>query len=185
MSHDNNHELTRIALREEVERSLESVLPRDLPDKKRREAATKVEQILERYSSPYPDPNFLTRIEELAPGAAGEIITATLKDLEHRRAMDICEVEARDNEISLVRELARGEMNSVQQGRWLGFAAYLACLLFSGTMYVLGSERLAIAGFGAAALGIIVQLIKGGSSGISISATQAPEAVDRESKKKS
>jgi Predicted membrane protein (DUF2335) len=85
MSHENKHELTRISLREEVERSLESVLPGNLPDKKKREAATKVEQILERYSSPYPDPATLSRLETLAPGCAGQIIAATIKDLEHRR----------------------------------------------------------------------------------------------------
>lgn len=185
MSHENNHELTRIALREEVERSLESVLPANLPDKKRREAATKVEQILERYSSPYPDPATLGRLESLAPGSASEIIAATIRDLEHRRQMDAQQLDLRKEEIALVRGLAAGEVGSIRQGRWLGFFAYLACLGFSGSMYVLGSEPLAFAGFGAAALGIIAQLIRGGGSGISISATQEPEPEDKEPKKKS
>jgi Predicted membrane protein (DUF2335) len=183
MSHENNHELTRIALREEVERSLESVLPANVPDKKKREAATKVEQILERYSSPYPDPATLARLESLAPGSAGQIIAATIQDLEHRRTMDARNLDVREREIGLVKELAGGEIGSVRQGRWLGFFAYIGCLAFSGSMHVLGSETLALAGFGTAALGIIAQLIRGGGSGISVSAADAPD--EKEPKKKS
>lgn len=175
MSHENNHELTRVALREEVERSLESVLPSNVPAKQKREAVTRVEQIFERYSSPYPDANFLARIEELSPGSAKLIISATIEDLAHRRAMDIRQADQRDSEMKLVKGIADGELNSVRQGRWLGFYAYLACLIFSGAMFLAGSEKLAFAGFGAAALGIIAQLIRGGSSGISITATQAPD----------
>jgi uncharacterized membrane protein len=170
MSHENNHELTRISLREQVERSLESVLPANVPAKQKREAVTRVEQILERYSSPYPDPNFLAKIEELAPGSAEKILSATLQDLEHRRAMDLRQADLKEQEISFIKEIAGAEVGSVKQGRWLGFFAYIACLVFSGAMFYAGSEKLAFAGFGAAALGIIAQLIRGGGSGISITA---------------
>lgn len=168
MSHENNHEMTRIALREEVERSLESVLP-TVPEKKKREAATRVEQLFERYSSPYPDPQTLARIEELAPGSTEKIIAATLQDLEHRRTMDLREADQKEREMNFVKEIATVEVNSVRQGRWLGFFAYIACLTFAVVMYRSGSENLAYAAFGTAAIGIIAQLIRGGSSGISIS----------------
>jgi uncharacterized membrane protein len=171
MSHENNHELTRISLREEVERSLEGVLPGNFPAKQKREAVARVEQILERYSSPYPDPNFLAKIEELAPGSAERIVAATLEDLQHRRTMDLRQADLKSEEINFVKEIAGAEVGSVRQGRWLGFFAYLACLIFSGAMFYAGSEKLAIAGFGAAAIGIVAQLIKGGSSGISITAS--------------
>lgn len=182
MTHENNHEVTRVSFREEVERSLESTLPSTVPAKQKREAATRVEQILERYSSPYPDPQFLARIEQLAPGSAKDIVAATLKDLEHRRSIDTKKLELKSEEIGLIKGITSGEMASVRQGRFIGLAAYLACLLFSGTMFVLGSQTLALAGFGAAALGIITQLIRGGgSSGVMISA--GPD--EEESKKPS
>jgi hypothetical protein len=99
--------------------------------------------------------------------------------------LDKLELDVRQREIGLVQGLASGEVGSVRQGRWLGFFAYIACLIFSGTMFVLGSETLALAGFGAAALGIIVQLIKGGGSGISISAVETPPSDGEGTKKKS
>ncbi|MDR3483700.1 MAG: hypothetical protein P4M05_02170 [Bradyrhizobium sp.] len=178
MSHDNNHEITRISFREEVERSLESVLPANVPAKQKREAVTRVEQILERYNSPYPDPNFLAKIEELAPGSAEKIVAATLEDLQHRRAMDLRQADIREREINFVKDIANSEVGSVKQGRWLGFLAYVGCLIFSGTMYYAGSEKLAFAGFGAAAIGIVAQLIRGGSSGISITAGKSGDDDD-------
>ncbi len=48
-------------------------------------------------------------------------------------------------------------------------------LIFSGAMFFVGSARLAFAGFGAAALGIIAQIIRGGSSGVTISSSASIE----------
>jgi uncharacterized membrane protein len=183
MSHENNHELTRIALREEVERSLESVLPSTVPARKKQEAATRVEQLFERYSSPYPDPNFLARIEELAPGSTKQIIAATLEDLTHRRTMDMREADQKEREMNFVKDIASTEVGSVRQGRWLGFFAYIACLVFSGTMYSAGSEKLAYAAFGVAALGVISQLIRGGQSGLSITASATEEDDEKDGEK--
>lgn len=142
------------------------------------EAVARVEQILERYSSPYPDPIFLAKIEELAPGSAERIVTATLEDLQHRRVMDLRQADIKSQELTFVKDIAGAEVSSVKQGRWLGFFAYLACLGFSGAMYYAGSEKLAFAGFGAAAIGIVAQLIRGGSSGISITAATPPNDDD-------
>ncbi len=173
--HQNNHELTRVSLREEVERTLEGVLPASVPLRQKREVFTKVEQIVERYSGPYPDPDFLRQLNEIAPGSAQEIIKATIEDLAHRREMDRRQLDVKQEELDLVRTIAANEVGSVKHGRTIGLIAYLACLTFSATSFALGSQTLALAGFGAAALGIIAQLIRGGSGGVTISTEVKPE----------
>lgn len=156
---DHSHEsVVTVAVRQEVERAIAASVPVD----KRQELVQRVEQIVDRYSSPYPDAAYLEKIERLAPGATRDIINASVEDLKHRRRMDERQADLHASEIELVHDLAAAETSSVGQGRWIGFSAYIACLLFSGTMYALGSEKLAFAGFGTAALGIIVQLIRGG-----------------------
>jgi Predicted membrane protein (DUF2335) len=160
-THKNNHELTRtVAVREEVGRAI----GQSVPAKQRNEVVQKVEEIIERYSSPYPDPNFLERIEKLSPGAAKQIIDCTVAELEHRQSMDLKQLDIHSKEIDLVSVIAKAETQSSNQGRTLGFLAYIACLVFSASTYFMGSEKLALAGFGAAAAGIIVQLIRGSSS---------------------
>jgi hypothetical protein len=171
---DHSHELTAtVALRKEVGEALGTALPA----KQKQEVVQRVEQIVERYSSPYPDPNYLAQIEQLAPGATRDIINASIEDLQHRRKMDERQLDLHEREMNLVQGIADAETRSVRQGRWIGFCAYLACLAFSGGMYVLGSEMLAIAGFSTAATGIIIQLIRGStSSSVTVSAEKnSPE----------
>lgn len=172
-TNDHSHELTTtVAVREEVDRALGP----NFPGKQRQEVVQKVEQIIERYSSPYPDPQYLGQIEKLCPGATKDIIAASIEDLQHRHKIEAGAQEVKREEISLIKGIAQAEVGSVKQGRWLGFAAYIACLIFSGVMFYLGSEHLALAGFGAAALGIIAQLIRGGgSSSFQMTAEQQAE----------
>lgn len=176
-NHKNNHsheQVTTVAVRAEVDKALSQS---SLPANKRREVAEKVEQIVERYSSPYPDPKYLEQIEKLAPGATADIIACAVADIRHRQKMDEASLASKQDEIGLVRYIASIEVASTRQGRTLGFLAYIACLVFSGAMYSLGSEALALAGFGAAALGIIAQIIRGGAgSSITVNAEVEEEA---------
>lgn len=78
--------------------------------------------------------------------------------------------DQKERDTNLLKEIENIEVRSVREGRWLGFLAYISCLFFSGYMYLAGSEHLAYVAFSAAAVavGIIVQLIRGGKSGVSI-----------------
>lgn len=161
-NHKNDHsheQITTVAVRAEIDKALSES---SLPANKRKEVVAKVEQIVERYSSPYPDPRYLEQIEKLSPGATKEIIDCAVSDIRHRQKIDETNALIKKDEIALVRHIASIEISSNRQGRILGFLAYISCLIFSGTMYYLGSIELALAGFGAAALGIISQIIRGG-----------------------
>lgn len=173
---DHSHELTAtVAIREEVDRALGT----SVSAKQKQEVVQRVEQIVERYSSPYPDADYLAKIEQLAPGATRDILTASMDDLQHRRKMDERQLELRENELKLVEKIADSEARSVGQGRWIGFSAYIACLVFSAGIYALGSEKLALAGFGAAVIGIIGQLIRGStSSAVTVSAEKVSSEQD-------
>ena len=171
---DHNHEMTTtVAVRAEVDRALASAVPQG---RQRKEVVERVEQIIERYSSPYPDPKYLEQIEKLAPGATKEIIVCTIEELRHRQKMESEANELKREEIALVKDIAKGERDSTTQGRWIGFAAYLVCFAFSAAIYALGSETLASLSFGAAVLGIIGQLIRGGSRSVVLKTEEVDEA---------
>jgi hypothetical protein len=172
MSHHNNHERTTVAIREELEKAIGS----SVPGNRREEVFAKIERVVDRYSSPYPDPSFLQQIEALAPGSAAEIVRASIQDLDHRRSVENRQLDLKSQELSLVKGIADGEFKSTGQGRLYGFLAYLGCLSFSAGTYYLGSEALALAGFGAAALGIVSQLIRGQtSSAVTVTAERVSE----------
>src|SRR4051794_20564119 len=100
-NHKNDHsrELIRtVAVRAEVDRALSQA---SLPANKRREVAEKVEQIVDRYSSPYPDPKFLEQVESLASGSAREIITCAINEVSHRQRMDEEAIAVKKEEIAL------------------------------------------------------------------------------------
>lgn len=165
---ENNHELTRVALREEVEKTLSDVLPTSLPAEKKQTAVSRVEQIIERYSSPYPDPVFLAHINDIVPGSAREILDASLEHLRHQQSIEKGQQAIQNRQIDLVKDLTEGELLSTRQGRTLGFLAYLSCLVFAAGAAYFGYEWLAGLSFTVAALGVIIQIIRGGKSAVSV-----------------
>ena len=160
--HPNNHnrERTQTVLREEVEKALGN----NVPAKRVQDVVTRVGQIVDKYSSPYPDSEWLTQVEILAPGCTRDIVAASIDDLRSRRELEEKALALKDKELGLIQSIADGERSSTSQGRYVGFSAYLVAYIFSGIMYYIGAHELAYLGFGAGSLGIIAQLIKGGAT---------------------
>ncbi|WP_131196372.1 hypothetical protein [Lichenihabitans psoromatis] len=168
--HPNNHSRERthtVAIRDAVERALGSSVSED----QMQDVATRVGQIVDKYSSPYPDSEWLGAVERLSPGLTKSIVEASIEDLKHRRHLEEQSLKIKAQEISLVAGIARGERESTSQGRMIGFLAYIAAYAFSALAYYLGAKELSYLFFGAGSLGIVTQLIRGGRSESSVMVT--------------
>jgi len=162
----NNHHSERtttvaVSVREEVSRAIGSTLP----DKQKNEVIARVSQIAERYSSPYPDSDYLAEIEKLSPGATKDIIAASIVHMANCHENDMKELSVKEKEIDLVDRLTKRDLESVKHGRVLGTLCFIILLLFSGFMHWIGAQTLSYVAFGASVLGIISQII-GGKSGL-------------------
>jgi hypothetical protein len=158
--HDNDHELTRISVREEVERALEELVP----GKQRQEVAARVEQIFERRTGPLPDLGHITGLDQLVPGCGREIVSAALREMEHRREVQKRELDLHQAELDLMKSITSGEFRSVREGRLLGSITYGACFAFSFVAMYMHANQVALAAIGTAAVGVVVQIVRGGWS---------------------
>ncbi|MGU3387741.1 hypothetical protein ACLBYG_24760 [Methylobacterium sp. D53M] len=146
-------------VREEMERALSGT---SLPVQKKQEVLTRVGAVVERYISPYPHPDVLRQIENLAPGSTALIVQTAADTIKHNNDIENREIDLKEKELALIDTLAREDFNSVRQGRRYGLFAFVVILVFAGAMYYLGAKELAYIAFGVGSLGIVGQLITGG-----------------------
>lgn len=168
----NNHQSERTtttaeSLRDKIGRALGS----QIPERDRQEVSTRVAQVVEKYSSPYPDAGYLREIEAICPGATQQIISASIQGMENNHKSDMREHDNRAAEINLVDKITNRDYWSVTYGRRYGFAAFSFLLLFSGSMFYLGAEYPAYGAFVLASVGVVQQLISGNSKLISVRRT--------------
>lgn len=96
---------------------------------------------MEMYAGPIPHPAILRQLEEVAPGAAQEILDDAHDQSQHRRAMERIQIES--------------AISDGRRGQWFGFIIAMTVVLGSITLVALGHSIIGLAGLLTALAGLV------------------------------
>jgi hypothetical protein len=173
-SKNGNHQQEVVQVREEIERVVNNTAPQ-LKGAARNDLIERLEGTFHSYSSPYLPPPVLAELERLSPGCAKDIITQSIKTVQHYQDIERAQVEIAKEDQVLAGKIFDAEASGAKEGRGLGFCAYIATLVAAGVFLWMGYPPAAYICLGAATLGIVRQLIASGnvfSNGNSVEATE-------------